>query len=177
MKQAVIGAVWSDVSEPECTIRTNAVDKDVQFTAHYMTAVIRAFIANSTVGNLRLHIPCEISFLVLSFWSSRRKKELDLGQRPPGCATSRLRPVNQLHFLPYANAIQWISPELSSVIKPTKFSWGSRDRKTTLCSKTPPFIFWIALSKINRFKYFWHVKFWVNLTWNSYRFVHLTCQM
>jgi len=116
-------------------------------------------------------------FLFFLFDLLEEKKELDLGQRPPGCATSRLRPVNQLHFLPYANAIQWISPELSSVIEPTKFSWGLRDRKTTLCSKTPPFIFWIALSKINRFKYFWHVKFWVNLTWNSYRFVHLTCQM
>ena len=36
---------------------------------------------------------------------------------PPGCATSRLRPANQFHVLPYANAIYRMSPELSSMDK------------------------------------------------------------
>jgi len=49
------------------------------------------------------------------------------------------------------------------------------------------FIFWITLSAIlTNFNNFWrHVKFWQNLagksgknlTWKSYRLVHLTCQM
>jgi len=54
---------------------------------------------------------------------------LDAEQRPtfspPGCATSRLRPANQLHFLPYANAICRMLPELSCVDEPTKV--GRRD--------------------------------------------------
>jgi len=36
---------------------------------------------------------------------------------PPGCATCCLRPANQIHFLPYANAIYRMSPELSSADK------------------------------------------------------------
>jgi len=39
---------------------------------------------------------------------------------PPGCATSRLRPTNQLHFLPCANVIHRMPPELSSVDKANK---------------------------------------------------------
>jgi len=54
---------------------------------------------------------------------------------PPGCATSRPRPANQLQFLPYANAIYRMSPELSSVDKSDNnwLPWQrpSRDRKKT----------------------------------------------
>ena len=48
-----------------------------------------------------------------------RQGKLDTGQSPtfspPGYASSRLRPANQLHFLPYANAIYRMSPELNCV--------------------------------------------------------------
>ena len=44
---------------------------------------------------------------------------------PPGYATIRLRPANQLHFLLYANAVWRISPELSSVDQANK-NWLPR---------------------------------------------------
>ena len=56
-----------------------------------------------------------------SFATSASQKQLDAGQSPtfspPGYATSRLRPANQLHFLSYPNAIYRMSPKLSSVQK------------------------------------------------------------
>jgi len=38
-------------------------------------------------------------------------------------------------------------------------------------------IFLITCQKLTNFNKFWYVKFWENLTWTTYRFVHLTCQM
>jgi len=47
--------------------------------------------------------------------------ELDAGHNPTfsplGYATSRLRPANQLHFLPYANAVYRMPPKYSSADK------------------------------------------------------------
>jgi len=47
----------------------------------------------------------------------------------------------------------------------------------TLCPRKNVhlFIFWITLSKSTHFNNFWYFKFWENLTWTTYRFVHLTC--
>jgi len=51
-----------------------------------------------------------------------------------------------------------------------------RRQCNALCSrKTSNFVSWMTLSKINRFLHdFGYVKSWENLTWTSYRFVHLT---
>jgi len=44
--------------------------------------------------------------------------------------------------------------------------------------KRPPFyILTNSSQKLTDSNDFWHVKSWENLTWQSYRFVHLTCQM
>jgi len=57
--------------------------------------------------------------------------------------------------------------------------WGLKLFKSIIpCApQRAPFYFLITLSKINRFYNFWSIKSWVNLTWTSYRFVHLTCRM
>jgi len=63
--------------------------------------------------------------------SSIYKTTVDEAQKPtfspPGYATSRLRPENQLHFLQHTNAIYRMSPELNSVDKANK-KWLPRQR-------------------------------------------------
>jgi len=63
--------------------------------------------------------------------NKKKVTKIDAGKsptfRPRSYATSRLRPANQLHFLPYANAIYRMSLELSSVDKVNK---NLKDRKT-----------------------------------------------
>jgi len=49
---------------------------------------------------------------------------------PPGYATSSLRSANQLHFLPKANAIYRMSPELTSVGKVNE-NWLARRHPLT----------------------------------------------
>jgi len=48
----------------------------------------------------------------------------------------------------------------------------------TVSQKTPTFYFMNnSVKKQPIFDDFWQVKFWENVTWKSYRLVHLTCQM
>ena len=100
--------------------------------------------SSSITAYTRAHVsvdrPLSASFNTQDTILSTTSLKLDAGQRPtfspPGCATSRLRPANQLHFLPYANAIYRTSPELSSTDKANKtwLPWQRllRDRKTNI---------------------------------------------
>jgi len=51
---------------------------------------------------------------------------------------------------------------------------SSRQWQLHCVQRTLTYIFWITLSKLTDFNYFWQVKSWENLTWKSYRFFHLS---